>query len=109
MIENKIDELFNTIESSNEYKSYLNIGDVLKDDKEINDLINEKKALQKKSVNLEYNNDPSYKEIDLCIEEKVKILNEKPIYREYLRRMNEFNDILAESSKTIEDYINSKV
>ena len=40
---------------------------------------------------------------------KVKELNNNPIYQEYLRRMNEFNDILAESSHQIEEYVNSKV
>ncbi len=109
MIENKIDELFNTIENSKEYKSYIKIGNILKEDKEINNLINEIKTLQKKSVNLEYNNDPTYKEIDKIIEEKVNKLNSKPIYKEYLRRMNEFNDILASSSNTIEKYINDQI
>ena len=109
MIENKINELFSTIENSKEYKSYMNIGNVLKEDKEINNLINEIKTLQKKSVNLEYNNDPTYKEVDKIIEEKVNLLNSKPIYKEYLRRMNDFNDILASSSNTIENYINEKI
>ena len=57
MIESKIDELFNTILDSKEYKAYLNIGEVLKEDEEINKLIKEIKALQKKSVYLEYNKD----------------------------------------------------
>ena len=36
-------------------------------------------------------------------------MDEKPIYQEYLKRMNELNDILAMSSKQIEDYINRKI
>ena len=109
MINNKIDELFETIESSPEYKAYLNIGEVLEKDDEINTLVKEIKELQQKSVRLENEGNYEYKNIDKIIEEKVSILNSKPIYKEYLRRMNEFNDILAESSNTIEKYINDKV
>lgn len=109
MIENKIEDLFNAIRDSEEYKAYLNIGDVLDKDKEINKLIQEIKTLQKKSVMLEYNGDETYKEVDKEIEEKVTLLNSMPIYQEYLRRMNSFNDILSESSHNIEEYVNSKI
>ena len=109
MINESINELFNAIKSSSEYKEYLNIGEVLKKDNELNELINEIKKLQKKSVNLEYMGDNSYKDVDLEIDEKVKLLNSKPLYKEYLRRMNNLNDVLSESSYTIEKYINEKV
>lgn len=109
MIENKIDNLFNAIKESKEYQAYLEIGDVLNKDEEIKSLVKEIKELQKESVNLEYKGDDSYKEIDKTIEEKVKLLNNKPHYQEYLKRMNNFNDILSESSNNIESYINSKI
>ena len=54
-------------------------------------------------------NNPKYKEIDKIIEEKVTILNNIPIYQEYLRRMDEFNDIIASSKNNIEKYINDKI
>ena len=109
MINEKVDDLFKTIKESSEYKKYLEIGKVLENDKEVHKLIKEIKTLQQKSVKLEYNNDPKYKEIDKIIKKKVDILNNKPIYKEYLRRMNKFNDILSESSNNIEKYINSKI
>ena len=109
MIENKIDELFSAIEESSEYQAYLNIGKVLEDDEEINKLVSEIKELQQKSVRLEEQGDEEYKEVDKLIEEKVSLLNSKPIYQEYLRRMNAFNDIIAESSNTIEKYVNDKI
>ena len=109
MIENKIDELFDAIESSPEYQAYLNIGTVLENDQEINNLINEIKTLQQKSVRLEEEGNIEYKEIDKIIETKVELLNNNPIYKEYLRRMNEFNDIIAASSNQIEKYINDKI
>lgn len=109
MIENKIDELFQAIQESKEYQDYLNIGSVLEKDQEINLLIEEIKGLQQESVQLEYEKDMRYKEVDKLIERKVRELNEKPIYQEYLRRVNEFNDVLSMSSANIEGYINSKV
>ena len=109
MIENKIDELFEAINDSDEYKAYQNIGDVLAKDEEINSLISEIKVLQQQSVRLEEVGNEEYKEIDKEIEKKVTLLNSKPIYQEYLRRMNEFNDVLAMSSNQIEKYVNSKI
>ena len=105
----KIEELFQTIEESNEYKSYLNIKNILDRNEEVKKLVNEIKRLQQKSVKLEYNNDPKYKEVDAYIDEKVSKLNSIPIYKEYLNRMNELNDILSASSFQIEKYINSKI
>ena len=102
-------ELFQAIQESSEYRSYLNIGSVIEQDDEIVSLVNEIKRLQQKSVELEYNHDEGYKEIDKEIDKKVDDLNSRPIYQEYLRRMNEFNNILAESSNQIEKYVNSKV
>ena len=108
-MENKMQELFQAIQESPEYRSYLNIGSVIEQDDEIVSLVNEIKRLQQKSVELEYHHDEGYKEIDKEIDKKVADLNSRPIYQEYLRRMNEFNNILAESSNQIEKYVNSKV
>ncbi len=101
--------MFNAIYNSLSYKEYINITSVLKNDSEINNLVNEIKELQQESVNLEYKGDISYKEIDKKIDEKVEILNNNPVYKEYLRRMNVFNDLLSQSSHTIEEYINEKI
>ena len=109
MIETKIDELFETIKNSKEYLAYQNIGEVLKDNDEVNNLVDEIKKLQQKSVRLEEENNPQYKEVDKLIEEKVNSLNAIPVYQEYLRRMDEFNDVIASSSNNIEEYINSKL
>ena len=109
MIDNKIDELFQAITDSKEYQSYLKIGEVLASDKEINELINKIKELQRRSVALEEQGNDEYKILDKEIEVMVEKLNEKPLYQEYLRRMNTFNDILASSSNNIEQYINEKI
>ena len=109
MINNKINELFETIKNSKEYLAYQNIGEVIKDNDEINNLVNEIKKLQQQSVKLEEEGNIKYKEIDKVIEEKVTTLNNIPIYKEYLRRMDEFNDLIAESKNNIELFINEKI
>ena len=106
---NKIEELFSTIENSKEYKLYQNINKSLNNNKEIKALVSEIKRLQQKSVKLEHNKDIKYKEVDKEIEQKVKKLNSIPLYQEYIRRMNDLNDILSESSNQIEKYINNKI
>ena len=109
MIQNKINELFSTIKNSKEYIAYQEIGKVLENNEEINNLVNEIKKLQQESVKLEEENNPKYKVIDKIIEEKVTTLNNIPVYQEYLRRMDAFNDIIAPSKDNIEKYINSKI
>ena len=75
MIESSIEELFNSINNSNEYKEYKLIVNTLESNKEVIDLIEEIKKLQKEAVNLEYKNDDRYLELDKLIKEKEKILN----------------------------------
>ena len=52
MIESSIEELFNSINNSNEYKEYKLIVDTLESNKEVIDLIEEIKRLQKEAVKL---------------------------------------------------------
>lgn len=104
-MENKIDELFETIKNSSEYLEYQEINNLLKNNEEINNLIENIKELQKKSTKLEHNNNLEYKELDKEIEKKITQLHSYPIYIEYLNKMNELNDILAMSSNMIEKYI----
>lgn len=109
MIETSIEELFNSINNSKEYKEYKAIVDIIDKDKEIKNLIEEIKTLQKKATHLEYNKDNKYKEIDELIKEKINILNENSKYKEYLTKLKTFNNTLLASSTLLEDYIDSKV
>ena len=84
MIESSIEELFNSINNSNEYKEYKLIVNTLESNKEVIDLIEEIKKLQKEAVNLEYKNDDRYLELDKLIKEKEKILQNNDIPKEFL-------------------------
>ena len=109
MIESSIEELFNSINNSNEYKEYKLIVNTLESNKEVIDLIEEIKKLQKEAVNLEYKNDDRYLELDKKIKEKEKILNNNKYYQEYLSKLKYFNNTLLASSSLIEDYVTDKV
>ena len=109
MITNSVNELFESINNSKEYQDYLKIKEVLEKDENIISLIEEIKVLQQESVNLEFNNDERYKEVDKVIEEKAKILNSNPTYQEYLIKIEEFNDVLTTSSKMLENYVKDKI
>ena len=86
MINNKIEELLNTILESEEYIKYKEIGNILSGDSFVMNLIEEIKKLQKEAVHLEYNNNPLY-----------------------LEKMKEFNLLLTDSKNLLDDYINSVV
>lgn len=109
MIESRIEELFYSIENSKVYQEYKKMKDILDKDREIKELIDEIKSLEKEATYLENIGDNKYLEIDKIIKEKEIILNNKQVYIEYLDKMNEFNDELAISSKMISDYIEEKV
>ena len=109
MINSSLEELFNAIENSTLYKEYKRMSNILSKDKEIKELIDEIKELEKKATYLENIGDSSYKKVDEEIKKKADILNSKHVYQEYLNKMDEFNNELAMSSRMIEKYVEEKV
>lgn len=109
MIESSIENLFTEINNSNEYKEYINIVNILKENKEVNNLIEEIKTLEKKATKLEYEKNKKYIEIDKQIEEKTKVLNSNKEYQEYLSKLKAFNNTLLASSSLLDEYLEEKV
>lgn len=109
MIESSIENLFTEINNSNEYKEYINIVNILKENKEVNNLIEEIKTLEKKATKLEYEKNKKYIEIDKQIEEKTKVLNSNKEYQEYLSKLKALNNTLLASSSLLDEYIEEKV
>lgn len=109
MIESSIEELFESINSSKEYQEYQEIVSILNNNKEVKDLIEEIKVLEKEATKLEYNNDDKYKEIDKIIEDKSNKLKENKDYNEYLSKLKKFNNTLLASSSLIEEYVTDKI
>ena len=139
MIESSIENLFTEINNSNEYKEYINIVNILKENKEVNNLIEEIKSIiatqrtldilidgvtenfvvipmdemlevYKEQENLfDYEKNKEYIEIDKQIEEKTKVLNSNKEYQEYLSKLKAFNNTLLASSSLLDEYIEKKV
>lgn len=109
MIESSIEELFESINSSKEYQEYQEIVSILNNNKEVKDLIEEIKKLEKEATKLEYNNDDRYKEIDKIIEDKSNKLKENKDYNEYLSKLKKFNNTLLTTSSLLQEYIDEKV
>ena len=109
MIESSIEELFESINSSKEYQEYQEIVSILNNNKEVKDLIEEIKELEKEATKLEYNNDDRYKEIDKIIEDKSNKLKENNDYKEYLSKLKKFNNTLLTTSSLLQEYIDEKV
>lgn len=85
----------NKLENSLEYLEYKNICRIISDNKYINDLLNEIKVLQNKSIFLEYNNDLEFLEVEKEIERKVMELNSNPKYIKYLEEMRKYNSYIS--------------
>lgn len=109
MIDNSIESLFKEIDNSLEYKEYKEIEKILKENKEVMNLIDEIKTLEKEATKLEYENNPKYKEIDNIIKDKVKSLEDNSSYKEYQEKLRKFNEVMRTSSLILQEYIDDKV
>jgi len=109
MIDKKIEELFDSIRNSDIYKKYLIMIKNMKEDKDIMNLLEEIKTLQKEATNLEYHKDIKNIEIDKIIKEKIKELYSNYKYQEYLNTFNELNEILKNITFQIEKFIIEKI
>ncbi len=69
----------------------------------------QREDLEKEATILEYKKDPKYKELDKLIKEKINILNNNQLYIDYLKKMEDLNSILKESSTIIEKYLEENI
>ena len=99
----KVDEIINYIENTPNYKKYLLIKEKMSKDFEINNLLEEIRHLQKRLVN-NYSL-KTKKELD----EKNKVLNNVPLYREYLNTLDEINNIFNIIENDLNKYFMDKV
>ena len=64
MINNSIEELFNSIENSSLYKRYKMMNDILSKDSNIKKIFDQIKCLEQEATYLESIGDDKYKEVD---------------------------------------------
>lgn len=97
-IENNINDLFNELEASELYKDYVRVKMQLKNNDEINNLINDIKRLQKIATNNK----------DEKVELEIKMLYDKlhmyPIYQSYLSIKEKIEDELFEIKEPLDKY-----
>lgn len=99
-----IDQILEVIKNSEEYQKYIEVSNKMQNNKKVMALIKEIKDLQKSIVKKEYHKeDISLLEKD--IDEKIKQLEEIPIYLEYTYLQEDLNDSISLIKNRIENYI----
>ena len=101
LILNKLDEIINDIETSEEYKKYLVLKDEIKKNKELVLLINKVRQLNKDYSHKLVKKD----ELDRLTNE----LNNHPLYREYLNTISVINNELSIVENAINNYFRKKL
>ena len=101
----KTDELVNEIRKSSDYEKYIELREIIKQDKQIMGLIDEIKKIQKQIVrDKQKKSDISNLEIDL--QNKLEELEQNPIYVEFNYIQNDLNNMLQTIKNLIEKHIN---
>ena len=95
----KIDNLINTIKSSNEYKEYIELLDKVNLSNEIKELTNEIRLINNKLVLT-----PSV-ELEELLSKREKDLNEIPLYLEYKYKLEELNNMLTVIKNKVEVFM----
>ena len=93
---NKIDEIISLIEKSDDYQKYLLLKEKMKTNKELNQLINEVRLLQKDVVH--------HLNKKKLLDKKMEELNNYPLYREYQNTIFEINNCYAIIETSINHY-----
>ena len=94
------------VKNSEENRKYIEVSNKMKDHKEIMTLIDEIKSLQKQLVK-EQSLNRDIASIDNEINNKLKQLEEYPIYLEYIYLQEDLNESIGLVKERIEKHINS--
>ena len=97
----KIDEIINIIENSEDYQKYLSLKEKIKNNGELTKLINEVRILQQDYLHKRINK--------TLLDEKTKELNNNPIYREYINTLSEINNIYGIIETNLNNYFQIKM
>ena len=97
-INEKIDEIINEIENSEVYQKYLLLKKKISNNKELMELINKVKVMQKDNVHKKVTNE----ELNRVVNE----LNNNPLYREYNNTLYEINNIYGIIESSLNNYFN---
>ena len=99
-IKDKVSEIIDYITKSSSYQNYLKTKELLSKDEKLNSLIKDIKLYQKQIVN----NPLQKEELELKIKNNLKILENNYLYHEYLRYLEEINNMLVIFENKINKY-----
>ena len=105
---NEVDKIVDYIKETNLYKDYIYLSNKLSKHDKANSLIKEIKDLQKKIVNLELNKEYT-KELEDKINSNLDELNKIPLYREFIDKQEELNDMYQTVKNRLDDYFYEKL
>lgn len=100
VILDKVDEIIETIKTSSNYQKYLLLQEKMNSNQELINLINEVKNLQKMIVNGKNKEDE--------LKEKMSLLENNPLYREYNNTINDINNEFSIVENTLNNYFDKK-
>ena len=104
----KTNELVDFIKKSENLKKYQELKEQVKENNEIMNLINEVKTLQKEAVKKEYYNE-DVTEINTEINNKLKELDEYPIYKEMTYLEEDLNNLFGTIKDILDNYISKQI
>ena len=99
-IKKDIDKLFSELKEKEVYKNYVSVKKQLEDNKEISNIINEIRRLQKIVTNNEDDN------IEIDLKKLYDKLNSYPIYQSYIAIKEELEEELFNIKEPLEKYFN---
>lgn len=95
-VNDKIDEIINEIETSDIFKKYLLLKDKISNNKELMELINKVRIMQKDYLHKKV----SKEKLDIMVNE----LNNHPLYREYNNTLYEINNTYGIIESNLNNY-----
>ena len=97
----KVDEIIDVIESSDNYQKYILLQEKMQKNSNLVNLINEVKELQKDIV--------LGKDRENELNKKMQLLENNPLYREYNNTLCEINNQFAIIENTLNNYFDKKL
>ena len=97
----KVDEIIDVIESSDNYQKYILLQEKMQKNSNLVNLINEVKELQKDIVH--------GKDRENELNKKMQLLENNPLYREYNNTLCEINNQFAIIENTLNNYFDKKL
>ena len=95
-VNDKIDEIIKEIENSPEYQKYLSLREKIKNNKELMELINKVRVMQKDVLHKKAKEE----ELNKLVDE----LNSQPLYREYNNTLYEINNTYGIIESSLNNY-----